>query len=654
MFNYSIGLRGLQVAQRAIELIGTNLNNAATEGYHRQELAISPLEFDPYFRITATPIDLNNGALRKIDMLLEQELTRQQPQIGQVQMELSGLRSVQAALGNVGEAGLANALGAYFDALNALAVDSYSGPLRQQVVGAAQSLAAQIRSVSTYVTDMRSHIEVQAKADIAQANVLIREIAALNDQINRVTTSGGNSNLLRDRRDQAINELGQYIDIQVNNRAQSTGMVDVAAWGTPLVMGITYTELEVGTDESNRLGVSVKGASYYQTDVYGGSVGGLLSLANDLLPEVQNGLDALARELVTQMNRLHVQGVGTDGSFTSLTGQPVSADKTLGQWNLPVTDGVISVRVIGPDGAVTWHEVAVDASADTVGSMAAKFNALGGLTASVTNNVLVLSAETGYAFDFLPALSAEPTASTLTGTSEASVSGLYTGGANQTYRAVVVGGGEVGVSENLAVEVYDGSGALVKRMSVGQGYVAGDAVEVHDGIFMSFSVGTLHAGETFDVRAVADSDTSGFLAAAGLNTFFQGDSAATIDVRAEIIGDPRRFAVSRGGEGLDNENLLRMADLARQELAGLDGLTPQEYFRRLTVSVGQSVAVRETRAAALENVRMQLIMQRDAVSGVDMNEESAKLMMFERMFQAMSRFIATQDRAMQSLLEVIR
>jgi len=202
--------------------------------------------------------------------------------------------------------------------------------------------------------------------------------------------------------------------------------------------------------------------------------------------------------------------------------------------------------------------------------------------------------------------------------------------------------------------VYDGSGALVRRLSVGQGYIAGEALEAHEGIYVSFSAGTLNGGETFDVRATADSDTSGFLAAAGLNTFFQGDSALTIGVRAEFESDPARLAAARGGEGIDNDNLLRMADIARQNLAGLDDLTAQEYFRRMTFSVGQAVSVRESRLAGLENVRQQLFLQRDVVSGVDMNEESAKLLMFERMFQAMSRFIATQDRAMQSLLEIVR
>ena len=42
--DFSIGLSGLRAAEQAISLIGTNIANATTEGYHRQELRLSPIE----------------------------------------------------------------------------------------------------------------------------------------------------------------------------------------------------------------------------------------------------------------------------------------------------------------------------------------------------------------------------------------------------------------------------------------------------------------------------------------------------------------------------------------------------------------------------------------------------------------------------------
>ncbi|MHC4387215.1 MAG: flagellar basal body protein [Planctomycetota bacterium] len=39
MDSFYIGISGLDAAQKAISVIGNNLANAATEGYHRQRMA---------------------------------------------------------------------------------------------------------------------------------------------------------------------------------------------------------------------------------------------------------------------------------------------------------------------------------------------------------------------------------------------------------------------------------------------------------------------------------------------------------------------------------------------------------------------------------------------------------------------------------------
>ena len=42
MDSYSIGLSGLGAAQKALDVIGNNIANAATEGYHRQRIELAP------------------------------------------------------------------------------------------------------------------------------------------------------------------------------------------------------------------------------------------------------------------------------------------------------------------------------------------------------------------------------------------------------------------------------------------------------------------------------------------------------------------------------------------------------------------------------------------------------------------------------------
>ncbi|MHC4734590.1 MAG: flagellar basal body protein [Planctomycetota bacterium] len=42
MDSFSIGLSGLDAAQKALDTIGNNIANAATEGYHRQRINLTP------------------------------------------------------------------------------------------------------------------------------------------------------------------------------------------------------------------------------------------------------------------------------------------------------------------------------------------------------------------------------------------------------------------------------------------------------------------------------------------------------------------------------------------------------------------------------------------------------------------------------------
>ena len=96
-----------------------------------------------------------------------------------------------------------------------------------------------------------------------------------------------------------------------------------------------------------------------------------------------------------------------------------------------------------------------------------------------------------------------------------------------------------------------------------------------------------------------------------------------------------------------------MGELYRMKLPALGGVTIPEFHRRIALNIGQGVAVRQALHEAITQILQQLENQRDEVSGVDINEEAARLMVFERMFQAMSRFIGAQDRNMGTLMELI-
>jgi flagellar hook-associated protein 1 FlgK len=653
MSNYDIGISGLSAAQKALDIIGNNIANAATDGYHRQRV-----DFTPLYSVQEGELLLGGGVdiagiTRMVDVLLEEEILRQQSSLGQVSQELGTLRTVESTFGEfTSGSGLNAAIDEFFNALSDLSADPTGAIWQNQVLSAAEALAGQFRTLGEFLLTLDTQLRLEAEKSVEKINSMATQIAELNDSIARIEIGGAQANNLRDQRDKLINELSGLIGIQTQSREY--GVVDVTVGGIPLVTGATATALEAGLDESGKLGIGIAGSHIFHTDMQGGKIGGLLLLKNEVLSEIRGSLDDLAQAIIQEVNNYHVQGVGSDGSFTSLTGW-VMPSENLSDFDPPVTNGKIYIRVTNTDtGEITRHEIDIDASTGTLSSIAADITDIDGLTASVdSSNRLLIQADTNYTFDFLPAVLPQPSSSGLTGSApDISVSGVYTGTINQTFTFTVVGTGSVG-NGTLQLRVEDGSGELITTVNVGAGYAAGDRIDIGSGIRISLGTGDLNNGETFQVAVFADTDTSGVLAAAGLNTFFSGTGASNMAVCSDIADSPGRIATALGADTTDNANALRLANLRQQAVSDLDGLTVGEFYRRLVADVGQQVSIKQARQDNIEVITQNLTTQQQQISGVDINEEATQLLVFEQMFKAMARYLNAVESSMASILELV-
>jgi flagellar hook-associated protein 1 FlgK len=652
MSDLSIGINGIRVALKAIEVVGNNMANAATEGYHRQRVIIEPVSATSTGRL-----DVGSGAhvtqlVRQMDEVIEKELLRQKPLMAGVGQELGTLQSVESVFGDLSAEGLGSSLEQFFNILTELSGQPSSAVLRDQAVWAADGLAIQFHNVSEALSRMKTNLGAEAANLVDQVNNLTSEVAELNDRIRVLYYRGGVDNNLLDRRDQIISRLSELTDVQVDRR--SDGTANLVVGGAVLVIRDRASAVQLGyTTEGNRC-ITLAGAEDSPLQIEGGRLGAILNLTNSILPGIQGDLDTLAKEIVQGINQVHVQGLGVAGSFSRLDGwRTESAD--LAEWDPPLTEGAVQVRITNTaTGTMVRYSVAVDPSTDTLDDVAARLDALAGLKAQVVDSRLSLESESGYKFDFSAALLPQPSSGGLTGAAAATISGTYTGAANRALTFTVAGaGGDVGVTDGLTVQVTNADGDLITTLNVGSGYAAGDALAVVDGVHVAFGPGDLKAGEVFGVDAIANADTSGLLAGAGLNTFFRGNSASTINIMDDLRESSARLATAATGEGTDNINVRRMAAVGETTHAALDNATPGNYFQKMVTDLGQQIALRQGRQDGFDHSIQQLSKQRDDVSGVDLNEEAAQLLVFEQLFQSMSKYLMIADKTMQTLFDVI-
>ena len=654
MDSFEIGISGLTAAQCAFEIIGNNIANAATEGYHCQKLNLVPAYTSMVDSVlVGGGVDIAE-VTRLIDSLLENEILRQQSSLGKISQEVNTLRTVETAFGELSSgSSLSEAIDEFFNALQDLSVYPDEAVYQQQVVSAAETMANQFKEMDELLEKTINQIALEAENTIQEINSLVETIAQLNENIKRQEITGGQANNLRDQRDQCIAELSELVDVQTLPR--DYGVVDISVAGIPVITGTATVELAVGYQDENVLGITVVGESNYYTDIDGGKLGGLLSLNNDIISDIQDELDTLAGAIIQQVNQCHVQGAGTEGSFTEISGWSMVSED-LADFDPPVTDGNVYIRVIDNNtGAITRTAVPIDVSADSLTTIASDISAITGLTASVSGSKLIIQADTGYEFDFLPCVLPSPTDSDFTGTTsppDVSVSGIYTGTENQTFTFTVSGTDSVG-NGTLSITVTDGDSNTVTTLNVGSGYAAGDLLDLGNGIKIALGTGDLADGNTFEVDAFAETDTSGFLAAVGINTFFYGTDASNIAVCSDISDSQGRIATALGADMTDNTNVLRLAGLADEALDELGSFTPVEFYRQLVTDIGLQLSVKETRQDNIEAIIQNLASQQNEVSGVDINDEAAQMLIYEQMFQAMAKYLDTVQTSLSTLMDLL-
>jgi len=676
MANFDIGISGIRAAQTALDIVGNNLANAATEGFHRQEIDLRAAG-----EIYKGGMLIGNGVeitriRRHVDRLLDEEIVRQQSTISQLTRELEALQTIESTFAELTTSALSSAIDGYFNAMHDLSSQPADTSLQSMVIAGAEAMTFQLRNMSTNLKALDQRVYVEAVETVQEINLVVHQIATMNREIEAISIRGNTPNNLLDQRAALIGRLGELVGIRVHAGDMNT--VNITVGDTAVVLGGHATELAAELIESagaHILGLSAAGTSNHSTTVSGGTLGALFNLRNNVIRDVDTRLDNLAVSIITEVNRLHVQGVGSAGSFTNLTGWVLSSN-TLGEFNPPVSDGTIHIRITGPDGNVTRASFDVNASLQTMSDITGWLGGLTGINASgttVSGGKMHIQAEAGYKFDFLGGVLEEIPAfgvdNTMTGYAgdlppAVKVSGTYTGSENDVYMLTVRTNppGQTGVAignGNVALEVTNGAGQVVAILNVGEGYHSGDLLTVDAGIKITLntngsSPGYLNDGEFFRIAALANSDTSGLLAAAGINTFFKGAGAASIDVCDEVRNAGGRIATRGSTRLTDNSMVLAIARLADSGFEALGGMTPKSYYRALATDVGNQIAIGRIKLGDADGIWRNLREQRDSVSGVDLNHEATRMLVYEKMFQSMAKFLNAVSRTQDTLISLLQ
>ena len=501
----NIGLKSLLASQANLETIGHNLSNANTAGYSRQSLNVSsasPVRLRGLLQGTGVSADT---ITRTVDSILQGRISSQVSSLGRIGARMETISNVESFLGGTSESGMPALFKKMFQSFASLSTAPEDSVLRTGAVQSSVGVTTSLNQAAGNVQSLQRNVFLQMDATVEEVNALARRISDLNRQITSSEFGTSTANDLRDQRDQRIKELSQFVDVRSVEDAR--GAVRVLVGGRILVSPTSVEELKLGGDPaSGNVTLSIDGQPI---DSLGGRLGGLLALQTSYLPDVSGQLDAFARNLALEMNRVHSTGVPRSGPFSVLvsdnvlndnSGDGSVTDELLSRAGLPfdVTSGELFVNVVDrASGALSKHRIAIDADRTTVGDFVDALSAIPSLSASIdTSGRLQIVADAGYGFDFSARLDAAPDSLGSFGGGKASIAtarepfALDVGqtldfvGANGAFSVTLSGAGFANIQAATAEEL-----AAVLRADAGF-QTSGLTANAQDGALVIQSIGT--------------------------------------------------------------------------------------------------------------------------------------------------------------------
>lgn len=148
-------------------------------------------------------------------------------------------------------------------------------------------------------------------------------------------------------------------------------------------------------------------------------------------------------------------------------------------------------------------------------------------------------------------------------------------------------------------------------------------------------------------------DSSGALAALGINTYFDGSNSLDVAVNSTLHNDSSLVATGQEHIAGDNRTALAIAALRSTGVDSAGGISLTEMWNRHVGDMATALSQQQTAFETEANVLANLSAQQQSISGVNVDEETINLMSYQRSYQASARFLNVVDELLQTLLNLL-
>ncbi|MCC6487988.1 MAG: flagellar hook-associated protein FlgK [Candidatus Hydrogenedentes bacterium] len=209
------------------------------------------------------------------------------------------------------------------------------------------------------------------------------------------------------------------------------------------------------------------------------------------------------------------------------------------------------------------------------------------------------------------------------------------------------------------VVVYDASGTpTATTINITAATTLNDLATALNGVAnfsASVSGTTLSLGADAGFTYSFGNDTSGVLPALGINSLFNGTDARSITLNPDIADNPGRVTSSYSTDLLntgDNTAALDMANLRTALVLETGTATIGDFYQSTVALLGIDARSNEDLLLTENEFIQDLETRRQETSGVNLDEEVASLLLFQRAYEASARVMTVADSMLATLLSI--
>lgn len=667
----NLGVQATQANKTALSVVGQNISNVNTAGYNRQVAHM----------VTIT--DQRGVQVDSINRITDDFLTRQLWADSSAYSRTDVFADLATQLDNLlatGSTSVSTAMDQYFNALQNAVDDPTSLPNRELFIAEAEALTRRFNELNSSIVRQNEQINENLESLAQQVTTLGKDIANLNDKIRLNVVAGKPANELRDQRDLLVEELASLIDIQVVEQGVDEFAVFIGK-GQPLVVGINAGEVIAiqGNPDPSQAGLALKiggGADDVTDNMVGGKIGGLLEYRTEVLTPAINELGRIAVAFADSMNQQHLKGMDLEGNLGGLLFNDVNTYSAMSSRLTANTDNESQASL----GIVRI----VDASALQASDYEITFNDSGQFTVERLSDGkrFSLSQFTQVAESVPPVVPPRPedplTESgtrffdensgylqlSLDGfTLELDVAGKFIQGDRFLVQPTRHGAAEIDtvVTDGRQLALASPVRILTSPDNTGTGVAEVKVTDIDDSVFQS-SAGALspeveivfNNDGTYSVYDI--STTPGYPQLLDNQPFVAGDAIDMGGYEVVIRNQPRagdRFTLEYNTDGVsDNRNALALSNLQLADT--LESGSYQDIYGKLIERVGTKTSVAEINRNASKSVLKSTQDTKASLSGVNLDEEAAKLVQFQQAYQASAQLISASQVLFDTLLSTVR